>query len=241
MKEVEPIWATGPGEILRHGVALLETDSDTNRRLALISIDNSVELIMQTFIKLPKRLTGLDISRRQRDEYCRGFPSLLDGIEEHAEDKISGLDLGEIEYFHRLRNQLYHDGNGLTPERSKVEYYAEIAQKLFEGLFEAKLRVPNTGNMQQYGEFIDTWAQTEKTLAGLSENEKRYATHSLLRQLLAEEKISRTDFEKIERVRSMRNRLVHGEIEPNKGVSTKLVEAAKDALNIALRVAGGIP
>ena len=127
----EPLWATGPGEILRHGISLLSDDSDKNRRLAMIAIDNSVELMLQTYISIPKRVTGLTISRRERDEICSGFPQLLDGIEKHAADKVAGIDLGEIEWFHRLRNELYHQGNGLTVERHKVEVYAEMAKVLF--------------------------------------------------------------------------------------------------------------
>jgi hypothetical protein len=41
-----PPWASGPGEILRHAKALLRTDSDINRRLAMISFDNAVELML---------------------------------------------------------------------------------------------------------------------------------------------------------------------------------------------------
>ena len=37
-------WISGPREILQHGLSLLHEDSDRNRRLALLSIDNSVEL-----------------------------------------------------------------------------------------------------------------------------------------------------------------------------------------------------
>ena len=59
---MEPLWASGPGEILRHGVSLLGTDTDSNRRLAMISIDNAVELMMQTYIQLPRRITGVDLS-----------------------------------------------------------------------------------------------------------------------------------------------------------------------------------
>lgn len=52
-------WASGPGEILQHGLSLLQKDSDVNRRLAMISIDNAVELMVKTFLGLPKRVTGL--------------------------------------------------------------------------------------------------------------------------------------------------------------------------------------
>jgi hypothetical protein len=33
-----PPWASGPGEILRHGLSLLKKDTDANRRLAMIAI-----------------------------------------------------------------------------------------------------------------------------------------------------------------------------------------------------------
>ncbi len=42
-------WAAGPREILQHGLSLLHKDSDANRRLALLSIDNAVELTAKTF------------------------------------------------------------------------------------------------------------------------------------------------------------------------------------------------
>jgi hypothetical protein len=50
-KEDSP-WASGPGEILRHGLDLLKKDTDTNRRLAMISIDNAVELTVKTHFEL---------------------------------------------------------------------------------------------------------------------------------------------------------------------------------------------
>jgi hypothetical protein len=63
------------------------------------------------------------------------FPMLLDALEKYAASKLDGIDLGEIEWYHRLRNQLYHQGNGLTVERDKVEVYAELANVLFTNLF----------------------------------------------------------------------------------------------------------
>src|SRR5262245_41320584 len=117
----DPPWASGPGEILRHGLSLLKKDTDANRRLAMIAIDNAVELTIKTYLGLPKRVTGLGISRKDFQEIAESFPALLDALEKHATDKLTGVDLGEVEWYHRLRNQLYHQGNGLTVERTKVE------------------------------------------------------------------------------------------------------------------------
>src|SRR6266550_4608474 len=113
-------WASGPYEILRHGVSLLTNDSDVNRRLAMLSIDNAVELMIKTYLGLPKRVTGLTLSRREFDEISESFPKLLDTLDQHVSAKLDGIDLGVIDWYHRLRNQLYHEGNGLTVEKDKV-------------------------------------------------------------------------------------------------------------------------
>ena len=126
-----PPWARGPGEILQHGLALLQRDSAVHRRLALICIDNSVELMVKTFLGLPKRITGLDLARNLRES----LPRLLQVLAEHAADKLVGVDLGLIEWYHRLRNELYHQGNGLSIERDKVTGYGEQARLLFQNLF----------------------------------------------------------------------------------------------------------
>ena len=117
-------WASGPGELLQHGLNLLKTDSDSNRRIAMISIDNSVELMVKTYLGLPQRINQLKIPRREYQEICESFPSLLDALEKYASDKIAGINLGEIEWYHRLRNELYHQGNGLTVEKNNVTVYA---------------------------------------------------------------------------------------------------------------------
>ena len=93
-----------------------------NRRLAMISIDNSVELMVKTFLGLPKRVTGLQIGREKYREISESFPKLLDALEEHCSDKLDGVDLGIIEWYHRLRNELYHQGNGLTVEPIRLRY-----------------------------------------------------------------------------------------------------------------------
>src|SRR5947209_1251175 len=155
-------WASGPGEILQHGLSLLQKDSDVNRRLAMISIDNAVELMVKTYLGLPKRVTGLQIGRDKFREISESFPKLLDALETHASDKLDGVDLGIIEWYHRLRNELYHQGNGLTVERDKVEVYAELAKLLFKNLFGFPLPVKENHAMEVLGAFMLAWSRIEK-------------------------------------------------------------------------------
>lgn len=52
---------------------------------------------------------------------------------------MNRVDISEIEWYYRLRNELYHEGNGLTVAEEKVVAYAEIARELFSRLFERDL------------------------------------------------------------------------------------------------------
>src|SRR5712692_9382750 len=86
--KAEPPWATGPGEILRHGLELLAVDSDRNRRLAMIAMDNAVELMVKTYLGLPTRITSLTIPRKEQEEISESFPRLLDALEKYASHKL---------------------------------------------------------------------------------------------------------------------------------------------------------
>ena len=208
-------WASGPGEILRHGLELLRKDSDTNRRLAMISIDNAVELMIKTYLGLPKRVSGLSITRKEFQELSETFPGLLDGLEKHASAKLVGVDLGAIEWYHRLRNELYHQGNGLTVERDKVEVYAELANLLFKNLFGFDLLLRVTPQTELFGEFMTAWVKLEEGLRSTAE------THSLLgesprgiidvtRFLQNASILDSKARREIDDLRKIRNQIVHG-------------------------------
>ncbi|HWY99050.1 MAG TPA: hypothetical protein VNY36_08200 [Bacteroidia bacterium] len=118
---MEKPWVSGPKELLMHGINHLAVDTDFDSRMAMICIDNAVELAIKTYLGLPKRINKLDgLSRTMVDNMSSNFPALLDGFEEFASDKLIGIDLGDIEWFHRLRNELYHKGNGITVAKEKV-------------------------------------------------------------------------------------------------------------------------
>ncbi len=208
-------WTSGPGEILRHGLGLLKKDSDTNRRLAMISIDNSVELMIKTFLGLPKRVTGLAITRKEYQEIAESFPALLDALEKYATDRLDGVDLGEIEWYHRLRNELYHQGNGLTVERDKVEIYAELANVLFKNLFGVEIVDHRSARTELVGEFMAAWVDLER---GLREMASRHSLLGLtpkgmidtMRLLQRASLLEPRQMREVDDLRRIRNEVVHG-------------------------------
>lgn len=209
-------WASGPKEILIHATELLNQDSDSSRRLAMIIVDNAVELMVKTFLGLPKRITGIHIARVKYQEISESFPKLLDALEEHASGKLDGINLGEIEWYHRLRNQLYHQGNGLTIEREKVTVYSELAKLLFLRLFDESLDIVESPDTEKLGNFLFKWSRFEKGITNYSElvADTFGRTPSALaaaRILVEEGKMSAELFIEFHIINDIRNRVVHGE------------------------------
>jgi hypothetical protein len=236
-KNVQPAWSTGPGELLRHGLNLLREDTDVNRRLAMISIDNAVELMIKTYLGLPKRITELKISRKEYQEFAESFPSLLDALERFASDKINGIDLGEVEWYHRLRNQLYHQGNGLTVERDKVEVYAELANLLFENLFGFRLVEPEDDATKLLGDFMSAWVDFERIITKAAAPYHKSASGRPMmpmeasRILHTEKLISDKDLVEINKLRDIRNRVVHGAIDHKTAINKNVVKDLREIVS----------
>lgn len=230
-KTSELPWASGPGEILRHGLSLLEHDTDTNRRLAMISIDNAVELMIKTYLGLPKRITGLFIPRKEYQDMAESFPVLLDGLEKHAPEKLDGIDLGTIEWYHRLRNELYHQGNGLTVERDKVEIYAELANLLFKNLFGEKLVPHAISETELLGEFMAVWVSIERTMYRLAEltypdrlKGQRINVGPITSFLARDKTLDKSVADEIDQLRQIRNRVIHGETDRKSIITVDLMD-----------------
>ncbi|WP_204113158.1 hypothetical protein [Shimia biformata] len=188
----------------------------------MICIDNAVELAMQTYISLPKRLTGVEVSRRQRDDICSSFVSLLDGLEEHASERLVGINLGEVEWFHRLRNELYHQGNGLTVERAKAEAYSQIALEMYRALFGVTLVFKQTSSALRLGAFLEKWIELEKLVSGDGGSTKRDFNRRALAILSSRQGYESKDYDEYSQLRSLRNTVVHGGRDPEEAISDEV-------------------
>jgi hypothetical protein len=159
-------WSEGPRELLQHAADHLRLGSDFDRRIAMISVDNSVELAVKTYLGLPERARGTKgPGRRELETASESFPALLDLLGQYAADKLSGVDLSDVEWYHRLRNQLYHSGNGITVDRSRVEAYFQIGSLLFENLFGFALHIDDASAVHtKTGEFLQLWTVFDHNL-----------------------------------------------------------------------------
>jgi uncharacterized protein YutE (UPF0331/DUF86 family) len=128
-------WMTGPTELLHHALEHLKRATPFDYRISLISIDNAVELTIKTYLGLPKRIRKSDGPSREKLQEAGGsFPDLLNLLEGYSSEQQKDIELGEIEWYHRLRNTLYHEGSGITVDPDKVDSYLQIAKILCQKL-----------------------------------------------------------------------------------------------------------
>lgn len=231
--ESQPPWADGPCELLRHGLELISKNTDSGRRLAMISIDNAVELMISTFLRLPKRITGLDISRKQLAEIGESFPNLLDALERHAGERIGGIDLGSIEWHHRLRNQLYHQGNGLTIERTKVELYAELANQLFKRLYGFELVVHPIVGDELLGEFMRLWTDLESGIWSVAHDASLTGRPSRpimdnVRYLVGAGVFTQAQVVELDSLRRLRNEVIHGKADFKNAITPAVIARVRE-------------
>jgi hypothetical protein len=205
--------------------------------LAMIAIDNAVELTMKTYLGLPKRITKLQISRKDFNEIATSFPALLDALERYASDKIRGIDLGEIEWYHRLRNELYHQGNGLTVEREKVEVYAELASILFKNLFDTELVSAPVRDQMLVGEFLDAWTQIEVALQGIAHDHSITGAFGMPPRRVVEflrgaALLSPEEAKEINSLRQLRNQVVHGNVRYRDALTPEILKRVNALLKL---------
>jgi len=130
-------WLSGCYELLEHGIEHFLNDTEFDRRLAMISIDNALELAVKTYIS--RNLRVLNIKRKDYNNIKRDFSKLLSLILKVAPSKITEQELSSIEHNHELRNNLYHEGIGISVNKEIVKSYSEEAISLISKLYEVDL------------------------------------------------------------------------------------------------------
>lgn len=206
-------WVDGSRELLQHSINHLDSGSDFDKRIAMISIDNAVELIIKSYLSLPKRARGSKgPTRKEMTDAENSFPTLLDILEKYDSIKLVGIELADIEWYHRIRNQLYHSGSGITVESTKVETYFEIASNLFENLFGFTLNLDLSKHHKSlFVDFLNLWIYFEK------EFRRQLPPKQSLAYYWKREYLDSINPELVElynNVSSFRNNIVQGAIEP---------------------------
>ena len=227
-------WSSGPTELLRHALGHFENGSPFDNRIAFISIDNAVELIAKTYLGLPKRVRKTNGPPRKRlQEASYSFPDLLDLLEEYGSAELEGIDLGDIEWYHRLRNTLYHEGSGVTVDPEKVDGYFQIARILLKNLLEEDLHPEvELEPKSPVGEIVLRSSQLEHNIRVLyqkhfpAEDPSAIPMMTAIARLADKGVVSEEIVDKLQKTTAVRNEAVHS---PG-NIDTQKVKKAAETL-----------
>lgn len=227
------IWILGPKELIEHAVALIDSEEESDLRIAMICIDNAVELMIKSYLALNKRSLGIEYK-----EYKKGnesFPRMLNLLQKYSNDKISLDELDKIEYFHVIRNNLYHQGSGISVIKIFVTKYVILAQDLLSRLFQFELILITDDISRKQGEFLQIFRNIEVNLKNfaLTQNlipriSKPYTIIKIMRVLLDSKKIPYEFANRLANVFNYRNIYIHGLKKINKDEFENKLEDLKE-------------
>ncbi len=135
-------WAIRPFELIVHGEIHFRRGADYDRRLALVSFDNAIEVTIAAYLKLnPAHRGGRSYSNTDVSKWLHNFHSKVGFFLD--ENKNRGLPESkskeEIIWYHAQRNEHYHGGGSSVPETSTLDGVRQSALWVFSVLFD----IPN--------------------------------------------------------------------------------------------------
>lgn len=130
-------WAEGAFELLVHGELHLRGGSDFDRRIALISFDNCVEVAINTHLNLdPLQRAGLQYVRTDVDKWSKNFHTKLDFFfGTFTASSTLTFEKTDVVWTHDIRNDQYHGKSPTIPRIQDVTRAKEYATTIFSELF----------------------------------------------------------------------------------------------------------
>jgi hypothetical protein len=134
-------WVEDAVEQLAFGQLIHSSSNPSVRRLALIVIDNAVEVTLKGYVEFEKRIEFFSLKRQTwEDNYKSSLKKTLDLVVDRT--RIS-VDKQLVLGFHETRNQLYHDPKLLSVEASDIAKYLQEAKSLVSQLYHFEPNEPN--------------------------------------------------------------------------------------------------
>ncbi len=139
--KTEHPWQSGPAELIAHGIEHMHKNTDFDLRIGFLSLDVGVETLLKTILLLPGEITSAKTNYEDRKKAAKGnsFNAIIQAMKLARPDIAKKYNLEHIQYYHDKRNQLYHEGNGITVDIHKTQEYAKLAVHLLRDLLDIDL------------------------------------------------------------------------------------------------------
>ncbi len=134
-------WAQGSFELIVHAEIHRREGGDFDRRMALISFDNSIEISITTYLTLnPIQRNGVQYRRDNVEQWLKNYHTKLDFFtyELQRRSLTEEIEKSEIVWYHDHRNEQYHGGSRGIPEYRVLEEIRKAALWIFSVLFDVQ-------------------------------------------------------------------------------------------------------
>jgi len=139
MKSADKPWARKAFELIFHAEHHWRRGNDYDKRLALISFDNSIEVSISIYLGLnPIQRGNQPYDKEKVKSWLHNYHSKLDFFsEELVRRKLpEHRNKAHIIWLHDQRNEIYHGSSGGVPELATLEEIRFVALWVYSILFE---------------------------------------------------------------------------------------------------------
>jgi hypothetical protein len=144
-----PPWTIRPFELLYHAEIHFQKGSDYDKRLSIISFDNSIEVSITTYLSLkPMQRAHKQYKKEDVEKWMSNYHTKIDFFIE--ENKNRGLPehyaKQDIIWYHDQRNEQYHGSTSSIPTTDTLTNIRQIAIWIFSVLFQ----IPDVEGLFKY-------------------------------------------------------------------------------------------
>ena len=147
------LWHDTAIKLIRYAGKFRYNKDEFERQVAYLLLDVGVETLFRSFLTMPHPKAELSFNKRK--EVAKGtvykkdfsgekftsasfdelnFHQLVEAVKQVAVPKVNESGLEATEYYHNIRNKLYHSGEGIVPPKEKFESYLALADELLATL-----------------------------------------------------------------------------------------------------------
>jgi len=138
MKRLKP-WARGPFEQILHAEIHMLNGEDFDRRIALISFDNAIEVSITTYLTLnPIQRDGIQYKKDDVIKWLDNYHSKIAFFMDEVDKRNLPVEIEKsiIVWYHDIRNEQYHGGTRGIPESHVLDGIRKAALWVFSVLFD---------------------------------------------------------------------------------------------------------
>jgi hypothetical protein len=132
-------WVRGPFELLVHAEAHVKGGRDFDRRMAVISYDNAIEVAIHSYLNLhPIQRRNREYENDKVQIWLQNYHTKIDFFLEEVSLRELSLvcDKAEFVWYHKVRNDQYHKGEPTVPQGEDLQGIREAALWVFSVLFD---------------------------------------------------------------------------------------------------------